>query len=143
MKSSFHSERTGHYLGLELAVFHLDVVLILFGVRIGGLRLARLQVGEWRPVDEGRSGELVGIQSPVPIKLVDEIIQVTNEESIAIAKRLIREEGILCGISSGGNVAAALKIASRPENKGKLIVTIIPSTGERYLSTDLFAEYRT
>ena len=76
------------------------------------------------------------------MKLIDEVIQVTNDEAFAMAKRLIREEGILCGISSGGNVAAALKVAQRPENKGKLIVTIIPSTGERYLSTDLFAEYR-
>jgi cysteine synthase len=82
------------------------------------------------------------IPSIVDMKLIDEIIQVTNDESFAMAKRLIREEGILCGISSGGNVAAALKVAARPENKGKLIVTIIPSTGERYLSTDLFAEYR-
>ncbi|MBF0490176.1 MAG: cysteine synthase A [Candidatus Omnitrophica bacterium] len=83
------------------------------------------------------------VPSILDTKLVDEIIQVSNDEAIATAKRLIREEGILCGISSGGNVAAALKVASRPENKGKLIVTIIPSTGERYLSTDLFAEFRT
>ncbi len=82
------------------------------------------------------------IPSIVDTKLIDEIIQVSNDEAFAMAKRLIREEGILCGISSGGNVAAALKVAARPENKGKLIVTIIPSTGERYLSTDLFAEFR-
>jgi len=82
------------------------------------------------------------IPSIVDTKLIDEVIQVTNDEAFAMAKRLIREEGILCGISSGGNVAAALKVAARPENKGKLIVTIIPSTGERYLSTDLFAEFR-
>ena len=82
------------------------------------------------------------VPSIVDVKLIDEIIQVTNDESFAMAKRLIREEGILCGISSGGNVAAAIKVAQRPENKGKLVVTIIPSTGERYLSTDLFAEYR-
>ncbi|MDE2028080.1 MAG: cysteine synthase A [Candidatus Omnitrophica bacterium] len=82
------------------------------------------------------------IPSIVDTKLLDEIIQVTNEESFAMAKRIIREEGILCGISSGANVAAALKVASRPENKGKLVVTVLPSTGERYLSTDLFAEYR-
>ncbi|MDE1920582.1 MAG: cysteine synthase A [Candidatus Omnitrophica bacterium] len=82
------------------------------------------------------------IPSIVDTKLLDEIVQVTNDEAFAMAKRVIREEGILCGISSGANVAAALKVASRPENKDKLIVVIIPDTGERYLSTDLFAEYR-
>ncbi len=76
------------------------------------------------------------------MKIIDEIIQVDNDESFAMAKRLIKEEGILCGISSGAAVVAALQVAKRPENKGKMIVVILPSTGERYLSTDLFAEYR-
>ena len=71
-------------------------------------------------------------------KVYDEIIQVTNEDAIETAKRLIREEGILCGISSGANVWAAIQVAKRPENKGKMIVTIICDTGERYLSTDLY-----
>jgi cysteine synthase A len=83
------------------------------------------------------------VPSILNTKLIDEIIQVSNEEAFEYAKRLIREEGILAGISSGAAVSAALQVARRPENKGKLIVAIIPSTGERYLSTDLFAEYRT
>ena len=78
----------------------------------------------------------------VDVALLDEVIQVTNEEAIETAKKVIREEGILCGISSGANICAALKLAGRPENAGKLIVVIVPSTGERYLSTDLFADYR-
>ncbi|MFA5059254.1 MAG: cysteine synthase A [Candidatus Omnitrophota bacterium] len=75
-------------------------------------------------------------------KIIDEIIQVDNDEAFAMAKRLIKEEGLLAGISSGAAVVAALQIAKRAENKGKLVVVILPSTGERYLSTDLFAEYR-
>lgn len=71
-------------------------------------------------------------------KLIDEIITVKNEDAINMARRLIREEGIFCGISSGANVFAALQLAKRPENKGKLIVTVICDTAERYLSTELF-----
>ncbi len=82
------------------------------------------------------------IPSILNTKLIDEIIGVDNDEAFAHAKLLMREEGILCGISSGAAVCAALQVARRPENKGKLIVVIIPSTGERYLSTDLFAEFR-
>ena len=71
-----------------------------------------------------------------------ECIQVTNEDSFAMARRLAKEEGILAGISSGANVWAAIQVARRPENKGKMIVTIACSTGERYLSTPLAAEAR-
>jgi cysteine synthase A len=76
------------------------------------------------------------------LSIVDEVITVTNEDAIATAQRLAREEGILAGISTGANVWAALQVASRPENKGKLIATVGCSTGERYLSTDLAAEAR-
>ena len=74
--------------------------------------------------------------------IIDEVITVTNDDSFAMARRLSKEEGILCGISSGANVWAAIQYAKRPENKGKLIVTVAASTGERYLSTALAAEAR-
>jgi cysteine synthase A len=70
--------------------------------------------------------------------VIDEIITIENDAAYAMAKRLIIEEGILCGISSGANCAAALQLAARDENEGKLIVFIVCDTGERYLSTPLF-----
>lgn len=70
--------------------------------------------------------------------LVDEIIKVTGDNAAATARRLAKEEGILAGISSGAATYAALQIASRAEMSGKMIVVILPDTGERYLSTDLF-----
>jgi len=73
---------------------------------------------------------------------ITECIQVSNDDSFAMARRLAKEEGILAGISSGANVWAAVEVAKRPENRGKLIVTIACSTGERYLSTPLAAEAR-
>lgn len=76
------------------------------------------------------------------LDIVDDVIKVTNDEAIAMARRLAKEEGILAGISSGANVFAAIEAAKRPENKGKLIVTIGCSTGERYLSTALAEEAR-
>ena len=73
---------------------------------------------------------------------ITECIQVSNDDAFAMARRLAKEEGILAGISSGANVWAAIELAKRPENKGKTIVTVACSTGERYLSTPLAAEAR-
>ena len=73
-------------------------------------------------------------------QVIDEVIQVASDQALETAREVARAEGILCGISSGAAVAAALQVAARPENQGKNIVVILPSTGERYQSTELFLD---
>lgn len=80
------------------------------------------------------------IPSVLDLSLIDEVIQVTNDQAFDFGRRLAKEEGIFCGISSGAAIFAALQLAARPENIDKLIVTVLASTGERYLSTPLFSD---
>jgi cysteine synthase A len=102
------------------------------------------QTLEHKPVAPGRhkiQGLGAGfVPTNLHIDMVDEAVQVTDDESFAWARRLHKEEGLFGGISSGAAICAAAKVAARPENKGKMIVTILPSIGERYLSTPLFEE---
>ncbi|BAY08351.1 cysteine synthase A [Calothrix sp. NIES-2098] len=80
------------------------------------------------------------IPQVLKLELIDEVITVTDEEAIAYGRRLAREEGLLSGISSGAALCAAIRVAQRPENEGRLIVVIQPSFGERYLTTPLFQD---
>jgi cysteine synthase A len=80
------------------------------------------------------------IPNNLDTSLIDDIVKIDGDEAGRMARRLAKEEGILCGISAGGNVHAAIELAKKPENAGKLIVTVICDTGERYLSTWLFEE---
>jgi len=97
-----------------------------------------------KPGTHGIQGIGAGfIPDVLRLSLIDEIITVANQDAAIMARRLAREEGILAGMSSGAAVQAALEVARRTESRGKLIVVILPDTGERYLSTDLFQKPET
>jgi cysteine synthase A len=91
-----------------------------------------------RPAQDSRRRRRLHPQEPRNANSIDEVITCTNEDAFAFARRLAAEEGILAGISSGANMWAALQVALRPEYKGKTIVTVMCSTGERYISTAMY-----
>lgn len=96
-----------------------------------------------RPAPHKIQGTGAGfVPNTLNLQIVDEVVRVSNENAIATAQRLAREEGIVAGISTGANLWAALEFARREENRGKLVVPVACSTAERYLSTDLAAEAR-
>jgi len=107
--------------------------------------LSALRAGEApHPAPHAIQGIGAGFKPDIlDLDLVDDIQVATNEEAIEFARRLHREEGITCGISSGAAMAVAARLASRPEYEGKVIVVILPDAGERYLSTSLFAGWST
>ena len=80
------------------------------------------------------------IPSVLNLKVIDEVVTVTDDDALETARQLARQEGFMCGISCGAAAWAALQVARRPENAGKLIVVVLPDLGERYLSTRLFPE---
>ena len=115
--------------------------------KIPGVKVAAVEPASSPVLSEGKSGphKIQGIGAGfVPdvldTEVYDEIIPVTNEDAFATGKEIGRSEGVLVGISSGAAIYAAIQLAKRPENVGRTIVALLPDTGDRYLSTPLFAD---
>jgi len=110
------------------------VDILVAGVGTGGTITGVSEV-----IKERKQGIGAGfVPDILNVNIIDDVVKVTNENAFSTARQLSKQEGILCGISSGAAVWAALEVAKRSENTGKQIVVVIPSTGERYISTDLF-----
>ena len=129
-------EFRGHLTEQRIGLHQIGTVQ---GVACDGLALTR----RIRVVMEGIADASALTSLDPLIGLVDEVIQVKDEDAMSTSRLLAKKEGLLVGISSGAAVYAALQVAKRPENNDKLLVVVLPDTGERYLSTPLFKELGT